>query len=138
MVNLLHRHISACAAGLVGGDPQKQFFSKVSATAGQRVVLPCQSTIKESDSTLNFFWYRQLPGETLTFLMEAFRVSGNDKFRKHQFSMVVYENNTAPLEIATVSFEDTATYYCVLKLHDKLSPISACAKSALPRTTQEG
>ncbi|KAF1664081.1 hypothetical protein FQA23_0008748, partial [Aptenodytes patagonicus] len=48
-------------SGLVGGDPQKQFFSEVPATVGQRVVLPCQSAIKDSDSTLNFFWYRQLP-----------------------------------------------------------------------------
>lgn len=135
---LLHRHTSACVAGLLGGDPQKQFFSKVSATVGQRVVLPCQSTTKDSDSTLNFFWYRQLPGDTLKFLMEVFRASGNDKFHNGKFSVVVYENKTAPLEIATVSFQDTAIYYCAPKHHIKLSPISAHAKSASPRMAQEG
>ncbi|KAK2518891.1 hypothetical protein Q9233_012296 [Columba guinea] len=120
--------------GLVGGDPQTQFFSEVSATVGQHVVLPCQSTTEDSDSILNFFWYRQLPEETLTFLLEAFTASGNAKFRNGKFSMVVYKNKTAPLEIATASFEDTAIYYCALKHHIKLSPISARAKSVLPRT----
>lgn len=133
-MEVLHRHISACVAGLVGGDPQTQFFSEVSATVGQQVVLPCQSTTEDSDSILNFFWYRQLPEETLTFLLEAFTASGNAKFRNGKFSMVVYKNKTAPLEIATASFEDTAIYYCALKHHIKLSPISARAKSVLPRT----
>lgn len=131
---MLCRHISACVAGLVGGDSQKKFFSEVSATVGQRVVLPCQSTTEDSDSILNFFWYRQLPEETLKFLLEAFTASGNDKFRNGKFSMVVYKNKTAPLEIATASFEDTAIYYCALKHHIMLSPISARAKSVLPRT----
>lgn len=135
---LLCRHISACVAGLVGGVRQKQFFSEVTATVGQRVVLPCQSTTEDSDSTLNFFWFRQLPGKTLKFLLQAFTASGNDKFRNGQFSVVVYKNKTAPLEIATVSFQDTAIYYCALNRHVELSPISACAKSASSRTAQEG
>uniref|UniRef100_A0A8C4TW34 Ig-like domain-containing protein n=1 Tax=Falco tinnunculus TaxID=100819 RepID=A0A8C4TW34_FALTI len=118
-------------------DPQKQFFSEVSVAVGQRVVLPCQSTIEDSDSNLNFFWYRHLPGETLTFLLQAFKASGNDKFRNGRFSVVVYENKTAPLQIATVSFQDTAIYYCAVKHHVKLSLISARAKSASPRTAQE-
>uniref|UniRef100_A0A672V294 Ig-like domain-containing protein n=1 Tax=Strigops habroptila TaxID=2489341 RepID=A0A672V294_STRHB len=116
----------------------RQFLSEVSATVGQRVVLPCQSTIEDSGSSLNFFWYRQLPGEALTFLLQAFKDSGNDKFRSGRFSVVVYKNETAPLEIAYVSFEDTAIYYCALMYHIKLSHISTRAKSALRRTAQEG
>uniref|UniRef100_A0A8C0FTP7 Ig-like domain-containing protein n=1 Tax=Bubo bubo TaxID=30461 RepID=A0A8C0FTP7_BUBBB len=133
--------ISCCLTqflvGLVGGDPQMQFFSEVLATVGQQVVLPCQSTTEDDDSSLNFFWYRQLPGETLEILLEAYRASGNDKFRNNKFSMVVHKNRTAPLKIATVSFQDTALYYCVLKDHAELSPISARAKSASPRTARE-
>ncbi|KQK79087.1 hypothetical protein AAES_107853 [Amazona aestiva] len=72
--------------GLVGGNPSNQFLSNVSAAVGQRVVLPCQSTIEDSDSGLKFFWYRQLRGEALTFLIQAFKDSGNDKFRSGKFS----------------------------------------------------
>jgi len=135
---LLQRRFSACVAGLVGGDPQKKFFSELSAIVGQQVVLPCQFKTDDGDSTLNFFWYRQLPGKTLEYLLQAFRASGNDKFRNGKFSVVVYENKTAPLEIATVSFQDTAIYYCALKHHIKLSLISACAKSALPEQHRRG
>lgn len=118
---LLCRHIYACVAGLVGGDPPKQFFSEVQVKVGQQVVLPCQSTAKQSVTNLNFFWYRQFPGRTLTFLLQAHKTTGNDKYRSGQFSMVVYKNNTAPLEIAKVSLQDTAIYYCGLRLHLKLS-----------------
>uniref|UniRef100_A0A8B9GJ87 Ig-like domain-containing protein n=1 Tax=Amazona collaria TaxID=241587 RepID=A0A8B9GJ87_9PSIT len=135
---LLCTHISVCFAGLVGGNPSNQFLSNVPAAVGQRVVLPCQSTIEDSDSGLTFFWYRQLRGEALTFLIQAFKDSGNDKFRSGKFSVVVYKNETAPLEIAKVSFEDTAIYYCALMYHIKLSHISTRAKSALRRTAQEG
>uniref|UniRef100_A0A8C3QH92 Ig-like domain-containing protein n=1 Tax=Cyanoderma ruficeps TaxID=181631 RepID=A0A8C3QH92_9PASS len=79
-----------------------------------QVVLPCQSTTKESVTDLNFFWYRKFPGETLTFLLQAHETAKNDKYHKDQFSMTVYKNKTAPLEIAEVSLEDTAIYYCVL------------------------
>lgn len=137
-IELLHRHVSACVAGLVGGDPQKQFFPELSATVGQQVVLPCQSTSEDSVNDLYFFWYRQLPGKTLQHVLGAYIASGNIKFRNGQFSMVVYKNKTAPLEIATISFQDAAMYYCAVERHIKLSPISARAKSATAKTAQEG
>uniref|UniRef100_A0A8C6J5V9 Uncharacterized protein n=1 Tax=Melopsittacus undulatus TaxID=13146 RepID=A0A8C6J5V9_MELUD len=73
---LLCRYFSVCVAGLVGGNRQKQSLTDVSATAGQRVVLPCQSTIEDSDSSVNFFWYRQLPGEALKFLIKYLKIQG--------------------------------------------------------------
>lgn len=134
---LLCRNLYACVAGLVGGDPLKQSFSEVLVKVGQRVVLPCQSTTEESVTTLNFFWYRQFPGTTLTFLLQALRTPENDRYRSGKFSMMVYKNKTAPLEIARVSLQDTAIYYCALRYHLKLSQISVRTKSASP-TAQEG
>lgn len=134
---LLCRHIHTCVAGLVGGDPLKQFFSEVLVKVGQRVVLPCQSTTQDSVTNLNFFWYRQFPRGTLTFLLQAHRTTENDKYRRGKFSMMVYKNKTAPLEIATVSFEDSAIYYCALRHHRKLSQISVRTKSVSP-TAHEG
>lgn len=133
----LCRHIYACVAGLVGGDPTKQFFSEVLVKVGQQVVLPCQSNTKGSEINLNFFWYRQFPGDTLTFLLQAHEATGDGKYRGGRFSMVVYKNNTALLEIAGVSAQDTAIYYCALRLHLELRQISVRTKSVSPRA-QEG
>uniref|UniRef100_A0A8C5IY99 Ig-like domain-containing protein n=1 Tax=Junco hyemalis TaxID=40217 RepID=A0A8C5IY99_JUNHY len=58
-------------------------------------------------------------------------------YRLGRFSMVVYKNNTAPLEIAGVSVQDTAIYYCTLRLHLELRQISVHTKSVSP-TAQEG
>lgn len=137
-IELLHRHFSACVAGLVGGDPQQQIFPELSATVGQQVVLPCQSTSEDSVNDLYFFWYRQLPGKTLQYVLDAYITSENVKFHNGQFSMVVYKNKTAPLEIATVSFQDAAMYYCAVECHVKPSPISARANSATAKTAQKG
>lgn len=131
---LLCRHIYAYVAGLVGGEHLKQFFSDVLVKVGQQVVLPCQSTTKESVTDLNFFWYRKLPGETLSFLLQAYETGKNDKYYNEQFSMTVYKNKSAPLEIAEVSLQDTAIYYCVLKHHLKLSQISVRTKSVTNST----
>uniref|UniRef100_A0A8D2MD65 Ig-like domain-containing protein n=1 Tax=Zonotrichia albicollis TaxID=44394 RepID=A0A8D2MD65_ZONAL len=127
-------HIYACVAGLAGGDPTKQFLSEVLAKVGQQVVLPCQSNTKESDTNLDVFWYRQFPGDTLKYLLQAHKTSGEDKFRRGRFSMVVYKNNTAPLEIAGVSVQDTAIYYCTLRLHLELRQISVPSGGTLLRT----
>ncbi|XP_030921609.1 uncharacterized protein LOC102042769 [Geospiza fortis] len=124
-------------SGLVGGDPLKEFFSEVLVKAGQQVVLPCQSNTKESDINLNFFWYRQFLGDTLTFLLQAHKTTGAGKYRSGRFSMVVYKNNTAPLEIAGVSVQDTAIYYCALRLHLELRQISV-RLWAQPRLQEAG
>lgn len=116
---LLCRNISACVAGLIGGDVLKEFFSEVLVKVGQQVVLPCQPTIKGSLTNLNFFWYCQPPGRTLTFLLQAHTENG--KYRNDRFSVVVYKNKSAPLEIARVSLQDTAIYYCALRHHLELS-----------------
>uniref|UniRef100_A0A8C9LDL4 Ig-like domain-containing protein n=1 Tax=Pavo cristatus TaxID=9049 RepID=A0A8C9LDL4_PAVCR len=84
------------------------------ATVGQHVVLPCRYTTEDSYRTLNFFWYCQHLGSSFKYVLEAFGSSGDNKFCDHQFSAMVYENKTAPLEIANVSFQDTAVYYCGL------------------------
>lgn len=111
---LLCRCIYASVAGLAGGDPLKQFFSDVLVKVGQQVVLPCQSTTKESVTNLNFFWYHKFPGETLKFLLQAHKTTENDKYRRGRFSMMVYKNKTAPLEIAGVSLFRTLRLITVL------------------------
>uniref|UniRef100_A0A8V1A3S6 Immunoglobulin V-set domain-containing protein n=1 Tax=Gallus gallus TaxID=9031 RepID=A0A8V1A3S6_CHICK len=89
---LLCKCISACVAGLTRGNPQKEFFSEMSTTAGQHVVLPCPYNTEYSYRTLNFFWYHQLLGSSFEHALEAFGSSGDNKFCDHRFSVMVYEN----------------------------------------------
>lgn len=109
----------------------------MSATAGQHVVLPCPYNTEYSYRTLNFFWYHQLLGSSFEHALEAFGSSGDNKFCDHRFSVMVYENKMPPLEIENVSFQDTAVYYCGVKHHGELSPVSTHAKSASPKTSPE-
>uniref|UniRef100_A0A803VB54 Ig-like domain-containing protein n=1 Tax=Ficedula albicollis TaxID=59894 RepID=A0A803VB54_FICAL len=85
----------------------------LATTEGTGIAINCSLT------NFNFFWYRQPPGRTLLYLLQAH--TENDKYRSGRFSMVVYKNKTAPLEIAGVSLQDTAIYYCALRHHLELS-----------------
>uniref|UniRef100_A0A8U8BPR2 Uncharacterized protein n=1 Tax=Geospiza parvula TaxID=87175 RepID=A0A8U8BPR2_GEOPR len=91
-------------------------------TEGTGLNLTCQHPKTESDINLNFFWYRQFPGDTLTFLLQAHKTTGAGKYRSGRFSMVVYKNNTAPLEIAGVSHRRGEA------LHPPASAVLSCLK----------
>uniref|UniRef100_A0A8C9UFT8 Immunoglobulin V-set domain-containing protein n=1 Tax=Serinus canaria TaxID=9135 RepID=A0A8C9UFT8_SERCA len=74
------------------------------ATEGTGINITCSHP--QIQSTDFIYWYRQLTEKGPEFFVSIHKDSKDGRF-----SMVVYKNKTAPLEIAGVSLQDTAIYY---------------------------
>uniref|UniRef100_A0A8U8BL12 Uncharacterized protein n=1 Tax=Geospiza parvula TaxID=87175 RepID=A0A8U8BL12_GEOPR len=104
----LCRYICACVAGLVGGDPLKEFFSEVLVKAGQQVVLPCHMEADDmSDS--NMYWYCQGPRGSLEWIYED-NEDTSGGFQDYSKG-ILYSVRTT-LQILAATPGDAAMYYC--------------------------
>uniref|UniRef100_A0A8U7NIH0 Uncharacterized protein n=1 Tax=Corvus moneduloides TaxID=1196302 RepID=A0A8U7NIH0_CORMO len=97
---------------------QVQQESRLETTEGTGINISCSHPKIQTSEYI--YWYCHLPGRGPEFLALIVKESKDGKF-----SMMVYKNKTAPLEIARVSLQDTAIYYCALRHHLKLSQISS-------------
>uniref|UniRef100_A0A674IDY3 Ig-like domain-containing protein n=1 Tax=Terrapene triunguis TaxID=2587831 RepID=A0A674IDY3_9SAUR len=106
------------------GNSVTRTEGRITIPEGKRVFLNC--TYKTSGSPVQF-WYVQYPHEAPRFLLAAYETLVQGKFS----ASLYMANKTVPFQIAAVSHQESAVYYCALRPIVGEKCISARTKSCL-------
>uniref|UniRef100_A0A663MVS3 Ig-like domain-containing protein n=1 Tax=Athene cunicularia TaxID=194338 RepID=A0A663MVS3_ATHCN len=117
---LLHRHISACVAGLVGGDPQMHLLEAGGGlrAPGNSVLLSCRGS-GFTFRTHDLWWYRQTPNGRLEWVSYISSLGTTKEYGAAvQGRATVSRDNSrseSSLSLRALGPRDSARYFCAVR-----------------------